>query len=66
MQQVRIGQHLSDEVIVRSRVPQGSVLGLFLYLLFIIDLTQDIRNVKVASFADDTKDWGKTCPKTVR
>ena len=41
-------------------MPQGSVLGPFLYILFIIDLTQDVRNVKVACFADDTKDWDKT------
>lgn len=38
---------------VRAGVPQGSVLGPILYLLFTCDLPQP-ENVSVATFADDT------------
>ena len=56
-QRVRVGDHFSDKVKVRSGVPQGSVLGPLLYIIYMIDFTDGIHHVKVGSFADDTKNW---------
>ena len=56
-QQVRVGDFLSDEVKVMSGVPQGSVLGPLLFILYMIDITDGLEGIEVGSFADDTKDW---------
>ena len=43
---------------VLSDIPQGSVLGPLLFLIFITDLEDDIKSV-VLKFADDTKIFRK-------
>ena len=45
----------SYESIVKSGVPQGSVLGPLFFILFINDLPENISSSKIFTFADDTK-----------
>jgi len=56
MQCVRIESSLSSYCAVTSGVPQGSVLGPILFVLFINDIINNAENsVTVKMFADDTK-----------
>ena len=50
----KIGTAMSDMENVESGVPQGSVLGPVLYLLYVNDFSLYINKCKVTQFADDT------------
>ena len=53
-QYVSIDGFDSDTIEVRHGVPQGSVLGPLLFLLYINDLHKAIKHSSVYHFADDT------------
>jgi ribonucleases P/MRP protein subunit RPP40 len=57
-QRVAIQGSLSDWKPVTSGVPQGSVLGPVLFLVYINDLDSDILN-ELLKFADDSKLYGR-------
>ena len=57
-QRVILDNVISESVDVLSGVPQGSILGPLLFVLFINDIYANIDNdSKIALFADDTKIW---------
>ena len=49
-----INRYNSDLIPINCSVPQGSVLGLLLFLIYINDLRKAIQYCKVQHFADDT------------
>ena len=60
-QRVSLNQCLSDSLPVNSGVPQGSILGPLLFLIFVNDLPSTVTSSHIYLFADDTK-----CLQSVR
>ena len=54
-QKVVIQGTKSYEAYVQSGVPQGTVLGPLLFLIYINDLHKCVKDCTVSSFADDTR-----------
>ena len=62
-QRIIVDGEISNWKSVLSGVPQGSVLGPILFLIYINDLEDDISN-KVLKFADDTNVFRKVTNDT--
>ena len=57
-QQVAVGGQTSSSLPVLSGVPQGSILGPLLFVLFINDMFACVsEGTNIALYADDTKIW---------
>ena len=54
-QRVSVHGELSEESLVQSGVPQGSVLGPLLFLVHISDIDKNVEHSHITSFADDTR-----------
>ena len=53
-QRVRVGSCISEEKLIINGVPQGSVLGPILFLLYVNELPNIFPELKATLFADDT------------
>ena len=60
MQQVQIMGELSEGKIIVSGIPQGTVLGPFLFLMYVKDLPDVVIQLHPYLFVDDNKIWKET------
>ena len=63
-QRVVIGNKMSSSCRVNSGVPQGSIVGPTLFILFLNDITEGLSpGTEITMYADDTKLWRKIYKK---
>ena len=62
-QVVEVNGHMSDKGVIKHGVPQGSILGPLLFLLYINDISQSSDILKFFLFADDTTVYYSADPK---
>ena len=55
VQSVRIGNTLSSSKEIKFGVPQGSILGPLLFIIYVNDLPQYMNDVLLVQYADDTQ-----------
>ena len=65
-QVIKVGNIYSDKIILTCGVPQGSILGPLLFLVYVNDLPNVIKYGNVGQFADDTQLLYNYKPKSFR
>ena len=59
-QRVRVGNTVSDCLVVSTGVPQGSILGPLLYIIYVSDMEEALKQLSaILLFADDTNTLSK-------
>ena len=53
-QKVLANNHFSDTLKIKQGVPQGSIMGPLLYIIYANDITKVIKKSNIALYADDT------------